>query len=283
VVDEGFFGLGSVRDEINFVNDLIKALPELKTAYDEHVATFGEVLPYRFMSDLARLATLQFVSAQDDGREPERVVRVLRVLEDNYQSGNPAVDDLINRAFLYAIPWYEDEMGHEVVEILPPKLAQAQSSVKSQMNELVVRAVKVGERTSSDLGWREPGLEQKAVLRDLLQAVPELEPVFREHLEDHEGEVLTSLLMSEVATWTTERFLAASQRGEDPEEARRVLGFLEDHFFEGDSGVDGMISASFLEMLPWYEDEDGTEIEEILPPKLARSMAKLKTGVHGAE
>jgi hypothetical protein len=126
-----------------------------------------------------------------------------------------------------------------------------------------------------------PALEEQSFLRELAEAVPALAALLREHVNDHNGEILAHPFMSEVASWVTERFVEGREHGEVPSEVTRVLTFLEERYVVRQAGVSNLIEVSFLEMLPWYEEDAGVDIAEVLPPKLAQTLAEMKRAGFG--
>lgn len=116
-----------------------------------------------------------------------------------------------------------------------------------------------------------PGLP--LVLR-LVDAFPQICPLWAEHLEDQEGEPLPHVFFGDLVRWTTEAYLAAPDA---PPQAtwRRFLDRLEQEYLAGDEGAFNVIYVSFLEMLP-YPDEEGAGLVDHLGPALRAGLAETR-------
>lgn len=98
---------------------------------------------------------------------------------------------------------------------------------------------------------------------------PWLMPVFAEHLNDQEGEVLPHLYMADVERWAEAE--AQRESNASPELAV-LLDFLEGEFANhAESDVGEVISASFLEHIP-RPGERGSELRRLVGPSLAERL-----------
>lgn len=108
---------------------------------------------------------------------------------------------------------------------------------------------------------------------ELLAGVPELGPVYDEHIEDND-ELLSHVLMADVTRFFEDHLTASY--GEGPEAHRsaeivnHVLTVLEDAMMSGDPGLRELVSASFLENLD--QDERYEAVKELAGPGLKRQL-----------
>lgn len=103
-------------------------------------------------------------------------------------------------------------------------------------------------------------------VRQMVADLPDLRPLFDQHLADNSGEVLANIFMFEVSGWV----LAGYRAGADTR-WQRVLTYLDDGFRSEGSEVEEMIGVSFVESLP-FPQEPGGDIAERLPPALAGEL-----------
>ena len=80
------------------------------------------------------------------------------------------------------------------------------------------------------------------VIPRLVAHIPEFEPVYREHVEDYEGEVLAHLVFADLA-----RFVLAAYERSDRALVRRCLSFLEQALVAGDDATQNLVVVSFIE------------------------------------
>lgn len=78
----------------------------------------------------------------------------------------------------------------------------------------------------------------------LVDSVPDLAPILREHLEDNNGELLPHVFFGDVTRW------AVRQDERDAESIDALLATLEIDYANGDDAVRELIVVSFLENLP---------------------------------
>jgi hypothetical protein len=102
------------------IQRLVAAEPALSDDLDEHLETYGELLPHVFMGELIdRL--LEWIGS---GQEPAlaRVRTVLAALEDEYGT-DYEVDELIAASFVEDLP-ERGESGSGILDLLGPKLGK---------------------------------------------------------------------------------------------------------------------------------------------------------------
>jgi hypothetical protein len=88
-------------------------------------------------------------------------------------------------------------------------------------------------------------------MRDLLARVPELQPLYNEHIEDN-GELLPHVFMGDVTRFVVSLHAKSLGKRFDSIESRRTLMKILDFFEENMRGADDvqeLISVSFLENL----------------------------------
>jgi hypothetical protein len=100
----------------------------------------------------------------------------------------------------------------------------------------------------------------------------ELRPLFQEHLDNQDGEVLPHLLMADVARWAEAEIV----KDDDAARAsvREVLAFLEDAFATQGSEVTELIAVSFLEHLP-RPGEPASQLRTLVGPRLAEELRRI--------
>jgi hypothetical protein len=111
---------GSDVTYTNFIERLVEAVPELQLELDEHLDTFGGILPHIFMGQLA-----SFVPEKLSGDESDAAVahRILAFLEQGMASPDPKVTNAIAVSFLETLASDNDDTAVE--QALGPRLRQA--------------------------------------------------------------------------------------------------------------------------------------------------------------
>jgi hypothetical protein len=93
--------------------------PDLQADLTEHLEdNFGELLPHVLLADVMR-RTVELYEAGD-------VDRARAILDDRFEAGDPAMQELISTGFVETLP-YAGERGHAMRTLLGPELqAEAQ-------------------------------------------------------------------------------------------------------------------------------------------------------------
>lgn len=107
-----------------------------------------------------------------------------------------------------------------------------------------------------------PRYRQDTLAGELLQAIPEFEPAFAEHLEDMEGDVLYHLLFEDLV-----RFVKAARGRHDQELVLRTLAFVDQAFQDADAYVANVIDVSFVESFEYWSPGERAFIDT-WPPAL---------------
>lgn len=102
------------------------------------------------------------------------------------------------------------------------------------------------------------------LVRDLVDAEPELDSVLQEHLGDND-ELLPHLLLGDVTRWLEKSGPNAA-----------VLAVLEHHMAAGDDAVQNVVAASFLENLVAGEPADDA-IRAALGPRLRAELDAMES------
>jgi len=122
-------------------------------------------------------------------------------------------------------------------------------------------------------------LEKTPPFGALLAEVPELRPVYEEHLDDN-GDVLTHVLMGDVTRFFNQCVPESSGDGPESRRAaeivRQILSVLEDAVASGDPGMRELVSASFLENLD--QDASYDEVTKLLGPNLQHQLELVEEG-----
>jgi uncharacterized protein (DUF433 family) len=109
---------------------------------------------------------------------------------------------------------------------------------------------------------------QVAFVGALTYTFPVFTPLFQEHLESLEGEVLSHIYMTEAEAWLE------SEIGTRRDIVASVFAWLEAQYAEGDPDVRELLSESFIENLP-YPGRPHSELRELLGPTMAARDAEL--------
>jgi hypothetical protein len=100
------------------------------------------------------------------------------------------------------------------------------------------------------------------VASELIARVPAFEPVYREHLEDNDGELLPHVLFGDLSRFV----VSADARGDDAL-VRSTLDFLENVLTEGDEAAQNLVVVSFVENIARDDLSDPGQVDE-WPPNL---------------
>jgi hypothetical protein len=235
-----------------FAARLLEALPALRPRYDAVAAEcraegLGDAIPDVFLDEYSR-ELLDRYRGDPAGTGPE-LAALAAVLEREYGADGD-VDSLIEACFLALLP--SGRTDPDPAGLLGPKLLAA-----------------VGRERA----WRAAPADA-ALVRRLLDAVPELEPIARDNTYGDHEDVLIHQFLAEV----TQREAANVAAGRRLEEVRAVLDLLEAEFGTGD--VDEPIAASFVENLP-YPGDPGIAIVDQLGPKLRAMLARQRPSPFG--
>ena len=115
-------------------------------------------------------------------------------------------------------------------------------------------------------------LSYETVLNRLLAEVPELRPLYDEHLHDND-EALPHVFLGEVTRYVMQLVRELDQTHDlnflDP--LARVLSFLENAMISPDTRVQELVSVSFLENLDPADDRY-TRLKALLGPNLRREL-----------
>jgi hypothetical protein len=90
----------------SLIAELTEAVPAFGVVVDEHLATFGEVIPHVLFGDLTRFV----LAARADGDEAA-VAAILQRLNAALVAGRPDVVDLIRASFIENVGPWDDQMA----------------------------------------------------------------------------------------------------------------------------------------------------------------------------
>jgi len=85
-----------MTDSAIFVNELVRAVPVLTAALDEHLSDHRTLLPHVFMGDVTRFA----INAASNPELRSSVQRLLDHLDEGLRSGSDEVRELIGASFV---------------------------------------------------------------------------------------------------------------------------------------------------------------------------------------
>lgn len=115
-----------MNEVLEFVQDLVRAFPELEPSYLEHVQDNGEVLPHVFMGDVSRWIENKFSL---EGASTS-LLSILSYMESEFRRGDSKIQELIHVSLLENIydlqvrgvqiaDYFGDGLKHQVKLISP--------------------------------------------------------------------------------------------------------------------------------------------------------------------
>lgn len=118
-------GVDLTNDDVQFVQDLVSAVPELRPALSNHLADNDELLPHAFMADVTRFTVIMChaMSKEGESRATAEVFirRIMRFLEVALASGSEPTKELIAVSFIENL-WGEDIAISAVAPFFGPAL-----------------------------------------------------------------------------------------------------------------------------------------------------------------
>jgi hypothetical protein len=108
----------------------------------------------------------------------------------------------------------------------------------------------------------------------LIERFPAIQPIYDEHLEDNNGELLPHLLCGDLTRWAILLYSQSDCDTNARELLTAFLHFLENAFRESDDNVRELISVSILENFP-SSGEDNYGIRDLLGPELFEELQKV--------
>ena len=104
-----------MSNNVSFIENLIRVLPQLKPIYDEHLADNDTLLPHVLMGDLTRFVIVEV----EKHKRREVLEPILGCLEEGLENGAEEVKELIAASFV------ENLMGETVtLEQLKPLMGE---------------------------------------------------------------------------------------------------------------------------------------------------------------
>lgn len=114
----------------------------------------------------------------------------------------------------------------------------------------------------------EVAINHRSFVKLLLDAVPELKPVYEEHIDDYD-ELLEHVFMGDVARFAEHLYVA----NPNSESLFRLLEVLDKLYVVGDEKLKELISVSFLENLS-RDEKYYAEFRSLLSRALAEELSK---------
>ncbi|MGW9174053.1 DUF7674 family protein [Streptomyces decoyicus] len=115
-------------------------------------------------------------------------------------------------------------------------------------------------------------MNEEHFFHDLLQNFPQLESLHDEHVEFYE-EFLSHVFLADVVRWAVSLFSEAGQGLTAEAIGLQLINFIEGAYVHGDSAVRELVRVSFVENLP-YSNQEGFRIHEHLTGNLRRMFAQ---------
>jgi hypothetical protein len=114
-------------------------------------------------------------------------------------------------------------------------------------------------------------------IRKLLELVPELQPVYDEHISDNH-ELLPHVFMGDVTRYVVQRVCSGEEEEEQP--VMRIIDHLEQCMATGDDQVKELVSVSFVENL-LGNDNALAKLKDVMGPALAKEVETYYRGDRG--
>jgi hypothetical protein len=220
-----------------FVVELLRIVPELIPTCQKHLRQHrGKLVPHVFMERVRDYVVKQLRAGLTDEQSP--AARALRFFESALTSGACDVEEILvsfveNVAeFVPTLPALYDLMG--------PKLREELAFYNSS----------------------------KAFVKELLETVPELIPIYQKHIQDNDA-LLAHVLMGRVSEYVIDQLRAGQT--DEPSPASRTIRFFEHAMTVEDDDVQEIIHVSFVENvaefvpeLPILYDLMGPKLREVL-------------------
>jgi len=111
-------GAASPVAQLAFIDELVRAVPDLRPVWRAHVEDWDEVLTHIFLADVRRTAQRWFDSQREDDRAA--LAALLDHLDESVDT-DPQVRELVATGFVEDLP-YPGEPGDGIVDLLGPKL-----------------------------------------------------------------------------------------------------------------------------------------------------------------
>ena len=114
-------------------------------------------------------------------------------------------------------------------------------------------------------------------LNVLLERVPELHPIYEEHIADYD-EVLPHVLMGDVTRFVIDLHKKSWARGRAEQEKKTlssILEILEGALKSGNDQLQELVVVSFLENLE-QDDSDYESLKKLLGKELSKHLAKIE-------
>jgi hypothetical protein len=241
------------REQIRLVRELVDEVPELRAVFDDHTRDGRELRPDEFLVEVALWTTADFARQTGWDQQATAWRDVLAFLEERCDQGPAGTRAFVKEWFLDHLP----EVGMDHFEIR----FMLHGALTEDRQALV-------DRLTTHLSTHDKPSE-KALIDRLTEAVPEVAPVMREHVNVH-GVVNSHMFFGDLTRWVVQDFAESGNKW------RTVLEILEDEFernYEKKSGE--LISVSFLENLPSPPEAHG-EIAYELGPRMRTALERMR-------
>jgi hypothetical protein len=106
---------------IKFIGELLKKVPELQSAFDEHIRDNDDPLPYLFIGDVQRFVVAEAEASRLEPTQP--AARILNFFEENLRSGGQYTAGFIHASFTDNFP-DNDPVLLKLSQLIGPLLKQ---------------------------------------------------------------------------------------------------------------------------------------------------------------
>lgn len=113
------------------------------------------------------------------------------------------------------------------------------------------------------------------LVRKIVDYIPDVRPIYTEHLEDNFGELLPHVFLGQFTRWLLSLYSRASAFSEAETHVKMFLDYLEQLYVTENEEARELISVSILENFPDPGDEHST-IVELLGPELKAEYQRIK-------
>ena len=237
-----------MRTNTVFISEMVRLFPEIKPFYDRYVKDDHEfLLPHTVMS-----ATADFLIAEaTNPASRDTLQRILAYVEEVLVHGSEEDKELIEVSFVHSFI-DQDAVIDAIRPMMGPNLLKEMGDIYGIVGDL------------------DPSGTMGMFVDELLQKVPELRPVYEQHLAENFQELLSHPFMGDVVRF----IITEAEKPKSRDVLQRIVDHMEQGLAVGSDDVQNLVSASFVENL-MGEEPTIKAIESLMGPNLRQEVRKI--------